>query len=163
MGKKIAKFPGLGALTTHPLVAMPVRVEGETDEAFKERTDYYESLKHIEVDVELVDRATAIDWALRYDLIYAEESKRKADLLRNGQATPSAFTEDGYRAIRAMQIDIVTRALRCVRGLLVGDVDLENVKEAAKRTEMIDHCGLLGDATRVCRDAQAPSPEQSER
>jgi hypothetical protein len=162
MGKRKLKFPALGSIVHRNAVPEPKRLDNEPDEIWKKRLATYELYKDVELDIELVDRDTVIEWSNRYDLILSAEDARKLKLERDGHTVPMGFTLECARELKAYQRDVVRRAVKAIRPVDVGDIDLETVADPDQRTSLIEQAGLLADAAREAREAQQPSPTQSE-
>lgn len=155
-----AKFPALGSIKTVPFYTEePKRGDDESTESHDERCAHYDALQEASIDVRLVDRETAIGWAYRYDLWASAERKRKADLERAGQLVPSGITLEGLADIKVIHLDVVKSAVVKVRGIVVGDVDLENADPAVV-ADLLAACVLLTDVARMARAAQEPTPTQ---
>lgn len=178
--KRKAGFPRRGEVRSFPFVpAEPKQEKDESDKDFERRKAWCEGLTGATIDVEYLgrDAANAISYA--FQLWYAEEERRIRDLERAGAALPAVFTLEGTKRLREVQraviaggkltfpgtspVDIeVSGCVRRVAGVLAGDLDLE-AAAPAELAELLDDCQLLGDAVRIARAAQTPTPQQLER
>jgi len=161
--KRKACFPAIGTVVTIPFVPEePKREENESAEAFESRRSLSEVLRDAEIDVSLVQRAKVIEWSHRYDLWSATEDKRKADLERAEKIVPRLMTTEGTAELSELHSQIVIDCVVSVRGIVVGDVDLESVTDPRRVVSLLVDCVLLADVARMARSAQSPTPKQSD-
>lgn len=162
--KKVrAKFPAIGSINNKRFFdAPPVRAEGEDEDLYAYRVRSYEALKDASLDVELVDRGTVIEWSHKFDLWWATEEKRKLDLEKSGQVVPRGYTREGAAEIRALHREVVERCVSRVRMIDFGDTPSEEITDRKKIAQHLDAATLLADASRLAREAQRPTPAQSE-
>jgi hypothetical protein len=159
MKMKKAKFPGLN--TTRWIKFCdehPEPGEGESKDAFKRRVALFEALKDAELEVALRARATVLGFEDRYRLAVAREEARLAPL-EGPTSSNLAFVEE----VTEIHREVVEAYVTGVRGIEVGDVDLETLRDAKLIATLLETAGLLADASRLARNAQAPTPLQLER
>ena len=162
--KKVrAKFPAIGAINNKRFFeAEPIKETDEDQESFDRRHQLWSLLKDASLDIELVDRDTAIEWAHRFDLWLATENKRKLDLEREGKPVPSGLTREGTIEIRTIHFEVVSRCVAKVHQMEFGNVLSESVIDRSAIARLLDSANLLADASRLAREAQRPTPAQSE-
>lgn len=154
-----AKFPGLKSKRWIKFTDKPPEKGGEeSEDAFKRRLELFEALKDAELEVMFLDRATVIGFQERYRLAAAKHEVRTAQLDNPSMGPQAEF----FAELLALHREVVAAYVTGVRGIEVGDVDLESIKDPNLLVTLLDTAGLLADASMIARHAQSPTPVQLE-
>lgn len=157
--RKRARFPGLNSTRWIPFVDRPPeRGEDESEVAFKRRQDLAAALEGVEIEVRMLDRETLLEFENRLMRIAAAEDARRAK-----EPDAPGLSVDFYRQSREVHEDVVFVYVAGVRGIDVGEVNLDQVKDPALLATLLSTAGLLADASMLARRAQNPTPQQLER
>ena len=155
---KKAKFPGLNSRRWIKFIdKLPAQEEGESDDSFARRRALAEAIEYVEICVLMLDRSTVQDLQQRMMTVAAKEDARRAE-----KDAAHGLSLEFLNGMRAMHREVVETYVVGMRGIEVGDVDLESITDPKMLALAIDTAGLLADASRIAREAQFPTPQQLE-
>jgi hypothetical protein len=119
--------------------------------------DLFAQYAPIELEVRRVKRPERQAWEREFGRILANDPiLKKSDDLSVGGLHP-----DTLAALDEYNYKIAQAAIVKVYGLIVGDLDVSEVK-ADEAIELLAECGLLGYAAKAARIAQSPTVKQGE-
>lgn len=157
--RKRARFPGLNSTRWIRFIEKaPEKGEQESDEAFRRRQEFADALSEAELEVKMLDRATVLEFENRLQAIAAKEDARRVKE-PDGPILSTVFLDE----TRKLHREIIKAYVSGVRGIEVGDVDLETIKDPDLIATLLDTASLLSDASMIARRAQSPTPQQLER
>ncbi len=154
-----ARFPGKGSTITVPVYQEPKRGDDESDVSYDERCAEYDARRDIQIEVRMVDRERVVEWDLKNDRLWATERKRRRDAETKNDVIV-ALSEEAASEWRAFSREVIRVSVVRVFNVIVGDVDLQDVRETEGMIELIDAANLTVDVALAARQAQHPTAQQ---